>query len=122
VEVLENETDFPVSDFGELILPQGRNLNTVEDVPTFCWGVKAPQDVHKGGFARARGTHDGNELPRMHLKGHPLERPNLHFPRAVHLDQVLNTDDGWHSLSSPSRWRTLRRWTHTNPHVPLCTP
>src|SRR5206468_10489915 len=59
-----------VSYVGALVLVQLRDIHAVQQVASRSRTVQAAQDVHHGGLAGTRRTHDGYELPRMHFQIH----------------------------------------------------
>ena len=68
VEGLEHEPDFAVADVGELIVAQVAHQLLVQPVLPPGGGVQAPDQVHEGGFAAARGSHDGDKLAPADLE------------------------------------------------------
>src|SRR5262249_51195174 len=55
--------------------------------------IEATDDVHERALARARGAHDGHELPRGDRKRHTVERAHLDLAHLVDPDEVFDADD-----------------------------
>ena len=66
-------------------------LSTYSPVGRF---VEAPEDVHEGGLARARGAHDGDELVGADVEVHAVERADLLVAHLVVLGERADPDDG----------------------------
>ena len=56
--------------------------------------VNAAQQVHQGGFAGARGAHDGDHLAGLDAERDSLQSGNLHLAHVVHLVDFFQLDDG----------------------------
>src|SRR5438128_3599717 len=65
VELLEDEPDSAVSDPSELVRREAPDTLAVQHIFPAGRGVEAAQEVHEGGLARARGTHDCHELAAL---------------------------------------------------------
>ena len=62
IEALEDKTDFPVAETRHLAVGKIAHVLPVDDVLSCVECVEQPTDVQKCRFARARRTHDGDEL------------------------------------------------------------
>ena len=69
VEGLEHESDLLVPDPGQLVVVQLAHPVAVQPVLARRRAVEAADQVHEGGLARARRSHDGDELvlPNDHV-------------------------------------------------------
>src|SRR5439155_146557 len=73
VELLEDEPDSAVSDPSELVRREAPDTLAVQHIFPAGRGVEAAQEVHEGGLARARGTHDCDELAALDGDPHSAE-------------------------------------------------
>jgi hypothetical protein len=51
IKILENETEFTVSNVGQLNPIQGRNIGIIEHVSAHARSIEATKNVHESGFA-----------------------------------------------------------------------
>jgi hypothetical protein len=65
---LENEADLFVSKRSAFLRFQGVNANVVEEIFAAPGVIVHSKDVEQRRFARARWTHDGNEVAFVHLQ------------------------------------------------------
>ena len=96
VEALKNETEFLVSDVGELVLVQLRNINAVEMVGAFGGSVEAAEQIHQGRLPGSTGAHQGDKLPLVDVQRDSAHGMNGHFPGFIDLVDVLDLDNGSH--------------------------
>src|SRR5438309_300788 len=82
VEGLEHEADVLVADRRELVVGELSHVLPGEHVRAGIGYVEATEDVHERRLARARGTHDRDELARSDVE--------IDAPERVHRD--LSTD------------------------------
>ena len=68
VEGLEDEADFPVADFGQLVVVHLADLDAVQFVVPAGGRVEAADQVHQRGFARAGRPHDGHVFAALDLQ------------------------------------------------------
>ena len=88
VECLENETEFLVSEPGELNPGKLRDIGAFQEVRPFRRLVQAADNVHEGGLAGPGGPHDRHELPPVNFNGDPAQSMDPHRPCVVVLVQV----------------------------------
>ena len=60
-----------VAEFGELFAVESGDGDAVQQVFAAGRLVEAAESVHQGGFARAAGTHDGDEIAAQMSKVTP---------------------------------------------------
>src|SRR5258708_27328936 len=70
IELLKNEADLLVANLGKLVAAQGADIHAVQVVGAGSGLVETAQDIHHGGFARAGGSHDGDEASPLDFQGH----------------------------------------------------
>src|SRR3990172_6545205 len=102
VEALEDEPDLPIPKRSPFV---GRDLGDVlfsEKVATARRPIETAEDVHQGGFPRARGSDDGDELPVLDLEAHPPKGFHLDLADGVGLLQVAYRDLRHSGFSYPS--------------------
>lgn len=68
VEGLQDEADLPVPNVRELVVGHCAHFAAVQHVASAGVGIQAAQQIHKGGLARARGSHDGQVVPSLDTK------------------------------------------------------
>src|SRR3990172_11976939 len=103
VEALEDEADLAVAYLCQLVVAQPAGFECVQHVATFGGLVQAPQDVHQGGLARARGPHYGYHLAGFHVQGYTLESGHEHLPKAVYLEEILCLYHGYRGPPIPGK-------------------
>src|SRR5207245_2768351 len=89
---LEDEADLSISDPGQLVVGQRRDVVAVEDVAAGGWLIEAADQVHQGALAGARGPHDGDELALRNVERNSFEGGDLHLPGEVDLCYALEGD------------------------------
>ena len=93
IERLEDESNLLVSDPGEGVRTQVRDIGPVEDITPGARRVEAAEEVHEGGLARARRTHDGDELAGRDDDGDAAQRVDLAGSERVVLHDALCLDE-----------------------------
>src|SRR5207244_12377442 len=93
VEGLEDEADLAIPDSGQGVVAQLGDVHPVEDVAPAGGLVKAPEEVHEGGLARAGWSHDGHEFARVNLDGHVTEGVDGLATEVVVLRQLARLDE-----------------------------
>ena len=74
IEGLKNEADFPVADFGELVVVHFADVAAVEFVGAAGWRVEAAEQIHQRGFAGAGRPHDGDVFAALDFQRHFAQR------------------------------------------------
>ena len=89
VLALEHDPEDRAAETGPLALLDTRQVDTADDHVPGGRSIRASQQVEERGLARARSTHDGDELASGDLQVDASERDRLDvaFPR--HLDDCL---------------------------------
>ena len=62
IELLKNEANFLVSDFGQFIFCIGLDGQTVQQIASGVGNVQTTDDIHHGGFAGTGGTNDADKF------------------------------------------------------------
>ena len=86
VEGLEDEADFAVADFGELVVVHLADAGAVQFVAAGRRRVEAADQVHQRGFAGAGRPHDGDVFAALDFQRHVAQgvdgfRAHLVAPR-----------------------------------------
>ena len=86
VEGLEDEADFLVADFGQLVVVHLADADAVQFVVAGGGRVQAADQVHQRGFARAGRPHDGDVFAALDFQRHVAQgvdglRAHLVAPR-----------------------------------------
>src|SRR5271163_23943 len=68
VEALKDKTYRTSTQHGEVPLGGTGDVLAEERVEAARGAVEEPQNIEEGGFSTAGGSHDGQKLPRRHLK------------------------------------------------------
>src|SRR5919201_5892774 len=94
VEHLEHEADLGVAHAGQLIARQSRHVLAVEPVTAAGRTIETAEQVHEGRLARARRSHDRDELARLDRDGDAAQRVHRVRAEVVVLAEILGGDDG----------------------------
>ena len=94
IEGLEDEADFFITDFGEIVVVEPGNVDTIKEVIAACWRVEAADDIHQGRFARAGRPHDRDVFVLLHADHNAAQSIDELLPHLVNLLDVLQKDDG----------------------------
>ena len=92
IEGLEDEADLLVADLGQVIIGHGGRQLAVQFIGAMGRRVQAADDVHHGGFAGSRRTHDGHVLPSSDLHGDAIQGPDFHIAHLIELGDVGESD------------------------------
>ena len=87
---LEDEPDLPVPDLREAVVAERADVPTLEPVHPGRRDVETTYDVHQGGLARARGTHDGHQLAPLYGDGDAVEGGDVHAAHPIDLGDLLD--------------------------------
>jgi hypothetical protein len=68
MEELEDEPDLLAAKLRQGILVQTRDVDAVDEYGSRGWRVQSGDEAEQRGFAAARGTDDGDELPARNLR------------------------------------------------------
>jgi hypothetical protein len=60
--------------------------------------IQKSQDIHKGRFSGAGGSHDRHKFTLFDRKRNSSESLNLHLPQGVNLGQILNLYESVHLI------------------------
>jgi hypothetical protein len=93
VEALEHETDLAVADIGQLVVAHPGHVLAVEFVAAVAGRIQAAQQIHQGGFAGTRGSHDGQVFAAFDLHGNSAQRMHRLGAHHVAAGQVLDSDE-----------------------------
>jgi len=93
IELLEHESDLRVPDPRQGVRRQAGHVLAVELVAARARRVEAPEQVHEGRLARARGAHDRHEIAAFDRHGHAAQGVNGVGTEMVVLRQPLGDDD-----------------------------
>src|SRR5258708_37419757 len=74
IELLKNEAYLLVANLGKLVAAQGADIHAVQVVGAGGRLVETAEDIHHRGFARAGGSHDGDEAAALDFERHAAER------------------------------------------------
>src|SRR5205823_14731472 len=89
IEPLEHESDLSIPDACQRIPREMGDVVSVEDVAPGGHRVEAPQEVHEGGLARPRRSHDCHKLADPDLDPHSPEGVNHLRSHPVVFDHPL---------------------------------
>src|SRR3569623_1048107 len=98
VERLEHETDLLAAYARPLGLGQVGDVGPVQFVASAVGAVEQADDVQQGGFARARGAHDGYVFARCDVEADAIERAHFLVAHAEHAGDRVEVDHGWAAL------------------------
>ncbi|MNF61755.1 hypothetical protein D3C84_434150 [compost metagenome] len=118
VVALEDEAERLAAQPGELVVVEVGDVLAGETVAAFAGAVQAAEDVHQGGFARARGADDGDELAGADGQGHAAQHLGLGraVVAAVTLADAVEMDQRFaHAQLSPAAGPTSRRSPSSRP-------
>ena len=101
VVLLENEAQHLVSDPGQFVLVHPAHIPAVEPIGAGGGHIQAADDVHAGGFARARLAHNGHELPFLDLHRDVVGRLDGGVPHLVVLADRVKFDQCAHRGPAP---------------------
>ena len=104
VELLEHERHAALAQAGAAGLGHGRQVLTGHAHLSRAGWCQAADDVKKRGLPRARGSHDGHELARLHGEIHSPQRRHFHLPHPVGLAQVAGFDNRTAIHRTAPRW------------------
>jgi hypothetical protein len=71
---LEDEADFRVANFGQMVAIERLNINSAEPVDARSREIEATEDIHERRFSGPRWSHDGDELTAIGSDGNSVER------------------------------------------------
>src|SRR5207302_1969467 len=83
----------PVAHRGQLVARKVGHLLAGEPVRTGRRAIQAPQQVHQGGFAGPRWSHDRHELPGADAQGDAPKRVDRAIPLTVDFGEIPRLDD-----------------------------
>src|SRR5713226_10703090 len=92
IETLEDETDAAASNQCERGFFQQADIHSAQQVVAAGRFVETPEDIHEGGLAGARRTHNRNELALQYSKAHAVERADFDITHMVAFVDVANLD------------------------------
>src|SRR5229473_557185 len=92
IETLEDETDAAASNHCERGFFQQADIHSAQQVVAAGRFVETAEDIHEGGLAGARRTHDRNELALRYPKAHAVERSYFDITHMVAFVDVANLD------------------------------
>ncbi len=93
MELLEDEAEFLVADFGEVGLRDLRYVDAVEGIVADRRAIEAADDVHGGGFSRAGGADDRAVFARLNRQGNVIEGANFGVAAAVDFGDAIELHD-----------------------------
>ncbi len=93
VELLEDEAEFLVADFGEVGFGNLRHVDAVKGVVADRWAIEATDDVHGGGFAGAGGADDRAVFAWSNREGNIIEGADFGVAAAVDFGNAIELDD-----------------------------
>ena len=82
---LEDETHLVPAQLGELVVVQPRERLPVQIYFARGGVIQPAQQVQQGGFARAGGSHDGDELAALNAEIDAIQRGDCDLPHLVGL-------------------------------------
>src|SRR6266481_5877964 len=92
VEGLEDEADFFVANTGGFVVVQLADQISIEPVAPFAGRIQAADQVHQGGFAGPRRSHDGHILAALDVQAHAPKRVYLLGAHFIGLPQVFRAN------------------------------
>jgi len=96
VEALEYETDISFTEVGAFAFVKVSHFGTIEQKASAIGIIQQTEDIQEGGFAAARGSHDGDKFAFFYLKAEPVQCDSFHFFRAVSFLEFTDLD---HNIS-----------------------
>src|SRR4026208_277272 len=93
VERLKHEPDLVVSDPGQSVVAELRDLLPVEPVLTGRRGIEAADQIHHRGLAGPRRAHDGDVLVAAHIEAHTAKRVDQLSSHIVDPGEIPNPND-----------------------------
>src|SRR5690349_9308201 len=69
IELLENEANLPVPDFGELVALESADVYAVQQVASGAGLIQTAEDVHDRRLSGTGRSHDGDEAALFDVQG-----------------------------------------------------
>ena len=102
VEALENKADLPVAYGGKLMVRQGGYIAAFENIGAVGRRVQAAEQVHQGGFSRARLADDSDKFPFVNGQRNVRQGPDFVFAGMIDFADMLKPNDLFHCAHTPS--------------------
>jgi hypothetical protein len=93
IEVLENETEFLISNVGKLIAIELRNIGAIKKISAASRTIEAAENIHKRRLARSARTHKRDKLAAPNLQRNAAHRVHFHFTGTISFVHVGKTND-----------------------------
>ena len=94
IVALEHEAQVVAPEQRPLVLGELRHVDAIEPVNAGTRPVEAADDVHRGGFARSRWPHDGDEFAPRNVEIDARQSPHQAATFAVMTGDAFERDEG----------------------------
>ncbi len=89
---LPNEPNLSIAEIRLFPVRKSGNLSTSVVYRTLSWPVQAAQQVHQGGFARARFPHQSEHFPPIDFQVETGEDHQLGFPGRINFGELTGAN------------------------------